>query len=658
MISDKSVQQVIDTVKVEDVIEDYINLTRRGVNMIGLCPFHNEKTPSFTVSPAKNIYKCFGCGKAGNPVRFLMDHESLSFPDAIRHLAKKYNIELEETRSSEAQVQERQLRESLYLVNDFALEYYAKQLFETETGKSIGLQYFKERGFREDTIKEFGLGYAPSKGDAFTLAAIQKGYKQDMLKQLGLTSKGGRDFFRDRVMFTLHNLTGKVVGFAGRIMGTNKKAPKYINSPETEIYHKSKFLYGAYQAKRAIRQLDECILVEGYTDVISLYQSGIQNVVASSGTSLTVDQIGLIKRFTPNIKILYDGDAAGIKAALRGLDLVLEQDLNVKVVLLPTGEDPDSFMRSQGLTAFEQYLKDEAKDFIFFKTDLLLKESENDPVKKTAVIKDIVSSIARIPDPIKRSLYVREVSQLMNVAEKMLVAEVNQAQMSLLKRQRKDRKQNRTNPQQDPSFPGGQNQLIPVGPELEAAQQKASQKSIEFQEKDLVRVIITEGDKVDKESGQSVLSYLLKELEPEVIDEIVHPVYKRVFEIAAQELAGGNSPTSAFWTNHREPEISELAVNLSSPPFDYSPNWEEKHQILLRSQVPPEFNFQKDAEQALKRFRLKKLQKLAIENQKRIKTAYESNDDIQVMRWMKLQRKLQEMRDQVAKELGTVVFGK
>ena len=658
MISDKSVQEVIETAKVEEVIEDFINLTRRGVNMIGLCPFHNEKTPSFTVSPAKNIYKCFGCGKAGNSVRFLMDHDSLSFPDAIRTLARKYNIELEETESSEEQKQERQLRDSLFLINEFAQKYYETQLFESPTGKSVGLQYFKERGFREEVMRSFGLGYAHAKGDAFTLEATQKGHKLEMLQQLGLTSKYGKDFFRDRVMFTLHNLSGKVVGFAGRIMGTNPKAPKYINSPETEIYHKSKFLYGAYHAKRAIRQLDECIMVEGYTDVISLHQAGIQNVVASSGTSLTVDQIALVKRFTPNIKILYDGDAAGIKAALRGLDLVLEQDLNVKVVLLPNGEDPDSFLQSQGLTKFEEYLKNEAKDFIFFKTDLLLKQSANDPVKKTAVIKDIVQSIARIPDPIKRSLYVRECSHLMEVSENILVEEVNQAQVKILKKQRVNRRQG-----QQQTFSNGVPiplTTVPAKEEENTVQDpvKTINKGIEFQEKDLVRVIMTEGDKVHKDSGLTVTAYIMKNVESEVIEEFSNPLYKRVLQFAASQIEKGSVLKPSYWTNHQDDEIQQLAINLTTSPYEYSPNWEEKHQILLRSQVPPEFNFTKDVDQAIKRFRLKKLQKLTIENQERIKNAYIQRDEGKVMKLMRLQRKIQELRDNIAGELGTVVFGK
>ncbi|MCI5080604.1 MAG: DNA primase, partial [Saprospiraceae bacterium] len=348
MITQKSVQEILETAKVEDVIQDFVNLKRRGVNMIGLCPFHNEKTPSFTVSPAKNIYKCFGCGKAGNPVQFLMDHENLSFPEALRWLAQKYGIEIEEKQVSQEVIEERQRLDSLYIVNKFARDFFAEQLFETDRGKSVGLSYFKQRGFREDIIRKFGLGYSPAQSDLLTVTAKQKGYNIDLMKEVGLTSKYGRDFFRDRVMFTIHNLSGKVIGFGGRILQKDVKAPKYINSPETEIYNKSKVLYGAFFAKTAIRKQDECILVEGYTDVISLHQDGIENVVASSGTSLTVDQIRLVKRYTQNIKILYDGDKAGIKAALRGLDLVLAQDMNVKVVLLPEGEDPDSYLQGVG----------------------------------------------------------------------------------------------------------------------------------------------------------------------------------------------------------------------------------------------------------------------------------------------------------------------
>ncbi|MEL7222049.1 MAG: DNA primase, partial [Bacteroidota bacterium] len=336
MIKANTVREILETARVEDVVGDFVNLKRRGTNLLGLCPFHGEKTPSFNVNPARNIYKCFGCGKGGDSVNFLMEHEQMSFPEALRWVANKYGIEIEEVELSPEQLAEQQLADSIYILNKFAMDFYQEQLFETDRGKSIGLSYFKKRGFREETIRKFGLGYAPRGGSVFLSAAELAGHKRSLLEDAGLVKKG-RDFFRDRVMFTIRNLSGKVVGFGGRILQKDVKAPKYINTPETEVYNKSKILFGAFEAKQAIRKQDECILTEGYTDVISLHQSGIENVVASSGTSLTVDQIRLIKRYTPNVKVLFDGDKAGIRAALRGIDLLLEQDINVKVCLLPEG---------------------------------------------------------------------------------------------------------------------------------------------------------------------------------------------------------------------------------------------------------------------------------------------------------------------------------
>lgn len=654
MITDKTVQEIIDTAKVEDVIEDFVNLKRRGVNMIGLCPFHNEKTPSFIVSPGKNIYKCFGCGKAGNPVGFLMDYENLSFPESLRWLANKYGIEVEETEQSQEVIEQRQLKDSLFLVNDFAKKYYEGQLFETDKGKSIGLHYFKERGFLESTIRDFGLGFAPAKGDAFTLEATQQSYKLEHLQQLGLSTSYGKDFFRDRVMFTLYNLSGKVVGFAGRILQSNVKAPKYINSPETEIYHKSKFLYGAFQAKQDIRKLDECILVEGYTDVISLHQAGVKNVVASSGTSLTVDQILLIKRFTPNIKILYDGDQAGIKAALRGLDLVLEQDLNVKIVLLPDGEDPDSYMQKVGVSAFEAYLKDEAKDFIFFKTDLLLTEAKGDPIQKAKVIQDIVQSIARIPDPIKKSLYVRECANLMEISESLLIEEVNKSQLDILKRRRKDRRRSGANTQ------SAEPQLLQVAEGSKPAEKVASKNRTEWQERDLARIIVSHGHQTLQDSEQSVLEYTLNTLEPEHISDFKNPTYRKIFELGLELAKSGKQLKEAFWINHSDPDIQKFAIDCNTSPFVYSENWEEKHQILLREKHP-EFNFAKDADNAIRRFRLRMLQQVAKENANRIKSAQNgenSNDTGNIMNLLRIQKKINELRDEVAKELGTVVPGR
>ena len=389
MISQKSIQEVFDSVQVEDLIQDYVTLKRRGVNMIGLCPFHDEKTPSFTVSPSKNIYKCFGCGKGGGPVQFIMEHDQLSFPEAIRALATKYNITLEEDNKKDDQeyaIQKKQ-EESFYILNDFALAHYTDNLFNSQDGKLIGLSYFKERGFLENTIQKFQLGFAKNDSKALITAALNNQFKEDYLKEVGLMSQKGFDFFRNRVMFPIHSVSGKVIAFAGRTLSTQKSQPKYINSPESLIYNKRKILYGMHLAKTAIRKKENCLIVEGYTDVISLVQNGIENVVASSGTALTSEQVRLVKRFTDNVTFLYDGDTAGVKAAMRGLDLVLENGMNVSLVLLPDGEDPDSFVKTQGNAGFEKYIASEAKDFIFFKMDLLLKESETDPIRKPKLLR-------------------------------------------------------------------------------------------------------------------------------------------------------------------------------------------------------------------------------------------------------------------------------
>ncbi|MCL4157865.1 UNVERIFIED_CONTAM: hypothetical protein GTU68_015596, partial [Idotea baltica] len=357
MISQNSIQKVLDTSSVQDIIADYVNLKKRGSNFLGLCPFHGEKTPSFTVSPTKNIYKCFGCGRGGGAVQFLMEHEKFSFPEAIRHLAKRYRIELDETETSQEQKELQSIKDSMYIVTELAAKYYASQLHETSEGKNIGLQYFKSRGFIEKTIKHFGLGYAPEAKDAFTAWAISQGYSIDVLRKAGLTTQYDRDFFRNRVMIPIFGLSGKVIGFGGRIMGRNPKEPKYINSPESEIYEKRRILYGLYQGRKEIQRSDQCILVEGYTDVISLHQSGVENVVASSGTSLTEGQIRLIGRYTKHILILFDGDKAGTKAAMRGIDLILEQDMNVRVASLPPEHDPDSYIQAVGSTKFLEYLE-------------------------------------------------------------------------------------------------------------------------------------------------------------------------------------------------------------------------------------------------------------------------------------------------------------
>lgn len=653
MISQKSIQEVLDTVKIEDVIGEFVTLRRRGVNLIGLCPFHNEKTPSFNVSPTKNIFKCFGCGKGGNAVQFIMEQEQLTFPEAIRYLAEKYNIELEETVTSQEAIREKQLADSLYIVNEYAKQFYQEQLTQTDRGKSVGLGYFKQRGFRLETIEKFGLGYAPEKRDAFVLKAIQDGYDIALLRKLGLVSQYDNDFFRDRVLFPIHNISGKVIAFAGRILQKDVKAPKYINSPETEIYNKSKTLYGAYFAKKAIQQLDECILVEGYTDVISLHQAGIEHVVASSGTSLTVDQIRLIKRYTPNIKILYDGDFAGIKAALRGLDMVLEQDLNVKVVLLPEGEDPDSYLEKAGAEAFKDYLNQKAQDFITFKADLLLKDAGRDPVKRAGIVKDIVSSIGKIPDPVKRSFFIQECAQLMNVAEQILVSEVNKVvaqQLKKLKQQAELEPRAQADDATRISEAVSDSTVPP--PPVEPA---ITSVGDEFQEKDIVRILIAAGGEIyHTEDNITVAEYILMNIE-DVIEEFDNKLYQKVVKETYQLLLEKLPVTPQYFIHHTDNAISQLAVNLLAFPFDYSENWEKRYDIYL-SQKHPEQNFDKDSEQALFRFKLRKVIRMCDRNLQELTALNNSADAEQIVAHIKVQQKLNGMRNEIAEKLKTVVL--
>lgn len=423
MISQNTIETVFETARVEEVIGDFVQLKRAGSNLKGLSPFSNEKSPSFMVSPVKQIWKDFSSGKGGNAVTFLMEHEHFSYPEAIRYLAKKYNIEIEETEQTDDDKAEANEKESMYLVSEFAQKYFHNVLMHTDEGKAIGYSYFKERGFTKDTIEKFGLGYSPETWDAFTMEALGKGYKLDYLDKTGLTIvKDDKKFdrFKGRVMFPIQSMSGRVLGFGGRILSNDKKAAKYLNSPESEIYHKSKVLYGIFHAKQAIAKQDNCFLVEGYTDVIQMYQAGIENVVASSGTALTPDQIRLVNRLTKNITVLFDGDAAGLRASVRGIDLILEEGMNVKVCTFPEGDDPDSFAKKTPYDELVKYLSENAMDFIQFKASLLMKEAKNDPIKKAELIRDMVTSISKIPDKIKREIYVQECSRIMDISEEVL----------------------------------------------------------------------------------------------------------------------------------------------------------------------------------------------------------------------------------------------
>jgi DNA primase len=648
-ISDKSVQEIYDAAKIDEVVSDYVHLKRRGINLIGNCPFHNEKTPSFNVSPAKGIFKCFGCGEGGNAVNFVMKIEQLSYSEALRRIAKKYNIELEEIAPSTEDLEKQQVADSLYIVNGFAQSYYLEQLFESDHGKSVGLQYFKERGLREETIKRFGLGYAHGVESDFIQNALKKGYEGNLLIKAGLSSTGGKDFYRQRVMFPIHNLSGKVIGFGGRTLSSDKKTPKYINTPESEIYHKSKILYGIHQAKKAILTDNRCYLVEGYMDVLTLSQGGIENVVASSGTALTPGQIQLIKRFSPNITILYDGDAAGIKAALRGLDLVLEQDMNVKVALIPDGEDPDSYLQKVGITAFRAFLEKEAVDFVLFKTRLLLSDAKNDPIKKAELVKDLVDTIAIIPDPLKRAVFVRDCSNLMDVQEQILHNEINKR---IVQQQKKDK--NVQEEQKNPTDEKSETTIQKTENE-EFSNPVFSQKSkLEFQEKDIARILIQFGHKTFKET-ETVAEYVLTNM-AEIMDEFENPTYAKIVEIYIEYLSSGKSINTDYFINHADTEISKLAINLISSPYEYSEKW-AKMNVYLHSQKMPDENHIADAVSGIQHFKLRKIERLMRKNQKEIQTIQEKKGDFEeLLILLKVQSKLIEMRTEIAKLVNTVVL--
>lgn len=679
MIPPKQVQEILDATRIEDVVGDFVALKRRGINLIGLCPFHGERTPSFNVNPARNIFKCFGCGKAGDSITFLREHEHLTYPEALRWLARKYKIDIQEIERTPEQMAEAQLADSLYIVNDFALKHFQTQLFDTDEGKSVALAYFRKRGLREETIRIFGLGYAPEDRDLLLRQAKASGYSVDLLKKTGLCNQGATsDFFRGRVMFAIHNMSGKVAAFAGRTMSSEKTIPKYINSPETEIYVKNKTLYGAFQAKKSIRTLDECLLVEGYMDVISLFQAGIENVVASSGTSLTEGQLQLIRRNTQNLMIVYDGDAAGIKAALRGLDLALEQDLNVKICLLPDGHDPDSYVQEFGGEVFRKFLAENARDFILFKTGLLLEETKGDPVKRAGLVKDIVGSIARIPDPIKRSVYLRECSGLLQVPEQALHAETNKLITNHFKKleEKAARQPTAASDRPAPTAPysGGGDEFFPSDAEAwfppgeagegfpegafpPAEQAPARKAAGEYQERDIIRLLIQYGGQWLQEENASVAAYVLADIE-ELLADFDNPLYGRIASECHKLLVSGRDFDQHYFIQHEQAEVASLTIEMLAEPWEFSPNWEAMWNYPLQNQPMPEHNFTADMRQSLDRFKLRKLQKICDVNLTRIQNASREGDHEAMMRFMKTQQKLNEKRNELALKVGTVVLPK
>jgi len=651
VISQKSIQEVLAAARVDQVVEDYVNLKRRGVNLLGLCPFHDEKTPSFTVSPAKNIYKCFGCGEGGGPVQFIMAQEQLSFPDAIRNLAGKYNIELEEShQNDEEYLEEKRKIDSLHIINKYALDYYVENLTQSHEGKAIGLSYFKERGFLEKTIEDFQLGYALSDGKAFTKKALKAGYKQELLQDLGLTSQKGYDFFRGRVLFPIHNLSGKVIAFSGRILDNNKKQPKYINSPETELYNKRKTLYGIHLAKKHIRSKDNCYIVEGYSDVISLYQSGIQNIVASSGTSLTNEQIRLIKRFTPNATLLYDGDKAGVKAALRGIDLLLENDMNTFIVMLPTDEDPDSFMSKVGYQGFIDFIEANKKDFIFFKMDIILEETANDPVKRSIAIKDILESISKIQDNIKRDSYIKEASEYLKIEDKKLVLELDKIIRSNKKKAQKLYRPPLADGEKWKADKSTDEQIVQTSPTFRTADY--------YQERDLARVVIIYGDDFVKdedsdpeEEAVQVPIYVHNNIS-DVKDFFETPMFGQIInEVHELVQKEDHLPVKEYFLNHSEESIRKFTVDILSIPYEYA-NWEEKG-VFLQTQKKPEDNALKDAYQAILRFKIRKIKKVVALLKEQIEKIDTDTEDYKhaILAF----NEIQEQRMKLADELNMVI---
>lgn len=573
-ISRTTTDKVRDRVDIEEVVGDYVPLKKKGQNLWACCPFHNEKSPSFSVSPAKQIYKCFGCGKAGDPIQFVMDIEGIGFNEAIRQLAGKYGIEIEEEKHvTPEEVQAYNERESLYIILNFAKEFFAQNL-QSEEGRAIGLSYFKERGFTPEIIEKFDLGYALDGWDHLLKAALKAGHSRELLMKAGLIlQKEGDasrfyDRFRGRVTFSIHNLGGKAIGFGARILTQDKKQPKYINSPETEVYHKSDILYGIFQAKKSIREKDNCYLVEGYTDVISLHLAGIENVVASSGTSLTENQIKLIKRFTDNITVLYDGDAAGIRASLRGIDLILEGGLNVKAVVFPEGEDPDSYARKVGASAFSTYLKEKAQDFISFKIGLHAEVAGEDPIKQAELIKQVVQSISKIPDPVIRTVYVRQSAGLLGIDEEIIQAELNKIYLKSQKDQYfKEQRDNPTDFVED---------LLPT-----KEVPTSFSRLIELQEREMLRLLVNYGFEMVSEELH-VCQYLLQETEEL---QFQTPVYAKILEVYKAALMDGILPQPEYFLQHPDIEVKREVIHLITRKYELSTLWESRFQIFTHHEA-------------------------------------------------------------------------
>ena len=637
---------ILDTVRIEEVVGDFVSLKRRGANLIGVCPFHKEKTPSFIVSPAKGIFKCFGCGKAGDSVRFIMEHEHYSYPEALRFLAQKYGIIIEEKEQTPEEMVAQNERERMFNVNSFAQQYFSSTMKNDEEGLAVGMSYFRERGFRDAIIEKFQLGYCLNQRDAFVQYALKNGYSKELLLKIGLASGNEErtyDKYQGRVIFPIHNLTGKVIGFGARILSGDKTKAKYLNSPESEIYNKSQTLYGIYFAKNEISRLDNCILVEGYADVLSMHQAGIENTVASSGTSLTTEQIRLISRYTKNITVLYDGDSAGLHAALRGTDMILEEGMNVRIVVLPPDEDPDSFVQHNPIEVVREYIANNAKDFISFKTQLLLKDAQNDPIRRAEVLKDIVGSIAVIPDAIYRASYIKECSRLMEMPEQSLMNELNKILRSKIKK---------NNPSQE--IPD----IVVDNVKIEQQTSPVDVVPIGFyQEQELVKLLLMYGDKeididgFDENNNPavfkiSVASFIIDDLKN---DDLLfkNEVHRLVFDIFDRALDEGQLPNEQYFTSNENLQIAEMAASLLSSPYKLD-NW-GKHDIKVKTE---EDVLSKMVSTTLLRFKDMVIDEKRNEVTKQLMETADIDDQMILLHKKK---KLDDLRIRINKELGIVV---
>lgn len=697
MIDQPTIDRILDAANIVDVVSEFVTLRKRGVNYVGLCPFHDDKSPSFYVSPAKNICKCFACGEGGTAVHFIMKHEQLGYFDALRFLAKKYNIEIQERELSDEEKRVRSDRESMFIVNAWAQQYFSQMLHEHVEGKTVGMRYFIERGFREDTIRKFQLGYSLDQRDALYQQALRKGYKKEYLEKTGLViayeNGNVNDRFRGRVIFPVHSLSGKVVAFGGRVLKKDEKTAKYVNSPESPIYHKSNELYGIYFAKQAIVKADRCYLVEGYTDVISMHQSGVENVVASSGTALTHGQIRLIHRFTNNITVLYDGDAAGIKAAIRGIDLLLDEGMNVKVVLLPDGEDPDSFARSHSATEFTEFIRQHETDFIRFKTKLLLADAGNDPVKRAALIGDIIRTIAIVPDDITRTIYIRECSAMMEIDEQVVLNQVNKQRLSKNEQKSSVPVTNRSTteilpPDYSIAEPSGQMQEVPVAtaepvsdqlppdfpppleeefsgsnemPEIppsapvEETQVMTRQRSpYEAFEIALLRYVVRYGERVlydyvDEETKERIVmrvaEFIRDDLERDDLS-FYTPIFKQMLDEAANRCGEETFIAHRYFLSHPDPLVSRVAANLMSEKYQLS-----KYHFKFREVEQEEDKLDQLVVRDLFAFKEAYIMRQLKEKQEQLKQL-SSADPEQIMTVMKEIAQLNEIKKVLSKELG------